>query len=41
MKWLIGIAAVMMLMHLYFTWGQRRLERKARQDSAEDSQEKS
>ena len=27
MKWLIGIGAVMLVVHLYFTWGQRRIRR--------------
>ena len=28
MGWLIGIAAVMLLAHLYFKFGARRLERQ-------------
>jgi len=30
MKWLIGIALVMLAAHLYFKYGQRRLERQRR-----------
>jgi hypothetical protein len=28
MKWLIGIAVVMLLAHLYFRYGVRRIERR-------------
>jgi len=30
MKWLFGIGAVMLLMHLYFTWGERWIRRAER-----------
>ena len=41
MKWLIGIAAVMLAAHLYFKYGVRRLERerKAAVAKAEPPQE--
>jgi hypothetical protein len=34
MKWLIGIAVVMLVAHLYFRYGVRRLEREQRQADA-------
>ena len=30
MKWLFGIAAVMIVAHLYFKWGERRIRRAPR-----------
>ncbi|HEX9842893.1 MAG TPA: hypothetical protein VGC20_09090 [bacterium] len=38
MKWLIGIAVVMLVAHLYFRYGVRRLERKRDASEAEPSQ---
>lgn len=32
MKWFIGIAAVMIVTHLYFRWGRRRLEQPRRDE---------
>ncbi len=32
MKWLFGIVAVILITHLYFRWGRRRLERPPPED---------
>jgi len=37
MKWLIGIAVVMLLAHLYFRIGTRRLARRHEGDASEDA----
>lgn len=29
MKWIIGILAVMLIAHLWFKWGERRLRRES------------
>lgn len=36
MKWLFGIALVMVLTHLYFRYGTRRLERRRREQEGGD-----